>query len=197
MRSLRRCGNHHVDGTTWTAPCCSFRHQSRPNQRDALVEGQDAAGEQGRRRQLNVDPGIIFAIGTLASWAGWAALLRGIYLCLRAVLGEKSSDRPSLWRAAGICAGIAAVGFLLAGTILPGTKEGWRLPLVWLGCYGAAVTNGGQVSVAPVRYMGLSFLAAAGGAAITPREFGLGWLAFGFGWLHLVFGAYIAWRHNG
>src|SRR5262249_4568648 len=30
------------------------------------------------------------------------------------------------------------------------------LPAIWLGCYGAAVVNGGQVSVAPVRYMGLS-----------------------------------------
>jgi hypothetical protein len=71
------------------------------------------------------------------------------------------------------------------------------IPAIWLGCYGAAITNGGQVSVAPVRYLGLSLLAAAAGAALSPRSLGLAWLAFGFGWLHLVFGAYIAWRHNG
>jgi hypothetical protein len=71
------------------------------------------------------------------------------------------------------------------------------LPAIWLGCYGAAVTNGGQVSVAPVRYMGVSFLLAAGGAALSPHGMGLTWLAVGFGWLHLVYGAFIAWRYNG
>jgi hypothetical protein len=73
---------------------------------------------------------------------------------------------------------------------------GW-LPVIWLGCYGAAVTSGGQHSVAPIRYMGLCFLATASGAAISPRETGLAWLALGFGWLHLIYGAYIARRHNG
>ncbi len=71
------------------------------------------------------------------------------------------------------------------------------LPAIWLGCYGAAVTNGGQVSVPPVRYMGLSFIAAAAGAALTSPSMGLAWLGVGFGWLHLVFGAYIAWRYHG
>jgi hypothetical protein len=71
------------------------------------------------------------------------------------------------------------------------------LPVIWLGCYGAAVTNGGQVSVAPVRYMGCSLLAVSLAAAAFPAGMGLFWLAFGFGWLHLVFGAYIARRHNG
>jgi len=71
------------------------------------------------------------------------------------------------------------------------------LPVIWLGCYGAAVTNGGQHSVAPVRYMGLSFLLAACGAAASPDSLGLTWLALGFGMLHLLYGAFIAWRHNG
>jgi hypothetical protein len=88
------------------------------------------------------------------------------------------------------------VGGLLTGLAVQSNKLGW-LPVIWLGCYGAAVTNGGQVSVAPVRFMGLSFLLVAGCAAITPPEVGLAWLALGFGWLHLVFGAYIARRHNG
>jgi hypothetical protein len=71
------------------------------------------------------------------------------------------------------------------------------LPAIWLGCYGAAVVSGGLVSVAPVRYFGLCLLAAAAGAAVFPDGMGLTWMAAGFGWLHLVFGAYIAWRHNG
>jgi hypothetical protein len=71
------------------------------------------------------------------------------------------------------------------------------IPLIWLGCYGAAITSAGQHSVAPVRCMGLCFLASAGAAALCPKEAGLVWLALGFGWLHLIFGTYIAWRHNG
>ncbi len=88
------------------------------------------------------------------------------------------------------------VGGLLTNLAIHSNNLDW-LPVIWLGCYGVAVTNGGQVSVAPVRYMGLCFLAAAAGAAISPRETGLAWLALGFGWLHIVYGAYIARRHNG
>jgi hypothetical protein len=88
------------------------------------------------------------------------------------------------------------VGGLLTHLAVRSASLGW-LPVIWLGCYGAAVTNGGQVSVPPVRYMGLSFLVVAGAAAISPQGAGLSWLALGFGWLHVVYGAYIARRHNG
>ena len=88
------------------------------------------------------------------------------------------------------------VGGLLTGLAAQSGTLGW-LPVIWLGCYGAAVTNGGQVSVAPVRYMGLCFLLTAAGAALSPQETGLVWIALGFGWLHIVYGAYIARRHNG
>jgi len=88
------------------------------------------------------------------------------------------------------------VGGLLTGLAVHTGNLDW-LPIIWLGCYGAAVTNGGQVSVAPVRYMGVCFLLAAGGAAASPRGAGLAWLVLGFGWLHIIYGAYIARRHNG
>ncbi len=88
------------------------------------------------------------------------------------------------------------VGAILTDLAVRTHNLDW-LPTIWLGCYGAAVTNGGQVSVAPVRYMGVSFLLAAAGAALSPHGMGLTWLAIGFGWLHLVYGGYIAWRHNG
>jgi hypothetical protein len=71
------------------------------------------------------------------------------------------------------------------------------IPVIWLSCYGAAVACGGQFSVAPVRYMGFCFLMCALGAVLSFPSAGLAWLAIGFGWLHLVFGAYIARRHNG
>jgi len=88
------------------------------------------------------------------------------------------------------------VGGVLTNLAVRTQNLDW-LPAIWLGCYGAAVVNGGQVSVAPVRYLGLCFLLAAWGAAASPASMGLAWLAVGFGWLHLVYGAYIAWRHNG
>ena len=100
--------------------------------------------------------------------------------------------RKLLW---SLCPALFVGGLLTDLAVRSGNLE-W-LPVIWLGCYGAAVTNGGQVSVAPVRYMGLCFLIAAAGAALSPQEAGLAWLALGFGWLHLLYGAYIARRHNG
>jgi len=88
------------------------------------------------------------------------------------------------------------VGGMLTDLAVRSQNLNW-LPVIWLGCYGTAVTNGGQVSVTAVRYMGLSFLLASLGAAASPAGMGLTWMAVGFGWLHLVYGAYIAWRHNG
>ena len=100
--------------------------------------------------------------------------------------------RKLLW---SLCPALFVGGLLTSLAVRYGDLR-W-LPVIWLGCYGAAVTNGGQVSVAPVRYMGLCFLMAAAGAALSPQEAGLAWLVLGFGWLHLIFGAYIARRHNG
>jgi hypothetical protein len=100
--------------------------------------------------------------------------------------------RKLLW---SLCPALFVGGLLTAIAVRSHSLD-W-LPVIWLGCYGAAVTNGGQVSVAPVRFMGLSFLLAAGGAALSPPGAGLAWLALGFGWLHLVYGTYIARRHNG
>jgi hypothetical protein len=100
--------------------------------------------------------------------------------------------RKLLW---SLCPALFVGGLLTSLAAQTGNLD-W-LPVIWLGCYGAAVANGGQVSVTPVRYMGVCFLLAAGGAAISPRGAGLAWLALGFGWLHLVYGAYIARRHNG
>jgi len=88
------------------------------------------------------------------------------------------------------------VGAILTHLAVRSSNLQW-LPTIWLGCYGAAVANGGQVSVPPVRYMGVCLLLAAAGAAVSPAGMGLTWLAVGFGWTHLVFGAFIAWRHNG
>jgi hypothetical protein len=88
------------------------------------------------------------------------------------------------------------VGGLLTSLAVRGHNLEW-LPTIWLGCYGAAIVNGGQVSVPPVRYMGLSFLAVSAWAALSSPALGLVWLGMGFGWLHMVYGAYIAWRHNG
>ena len=100
--------------------------------------------------------------------------------------------RKLLW---GLCPALF-VGGILTHMAVRTFNLDW-LPAIWLGCYGAAVTNGGQASVAPVRYMGVSLLLVAAGAALSPKGMGLIWLAIGFGWLHIVYGAYIAGRHNG
>lgn len=135
----------------------------------------------------------------LATWGvvlciSLAIVLRGIYrksLQMGAPI-QLPLVRKLLW---SLCPALF-VGALLTHLAVRVNHLEW-LPIIWLGCYGAAVTNGGQVSVAPIRYMGVSFLIAAGGAAISPEGMGLAWLALGFGWLHIIYGAYIARRHNG
>jgi hypothetical protein len=100
--------------------------------------------------------------------------------------------RKALW---GYCAAMLLGGILSAAVIRSGRFD--LLPEIWLGCYGSALIAGGVMSVAPVRWMGISFLAlAAAGAALAPPH-GLLLLVAGFGGLHILFGAYIAWRHDG
>jgi hypothetical protein len=135
----------------------------------------------------------------LATWGivlgiSLAIVSFGIY---QKSLQLRSPIRPPLLRKLlwSLCPALF-VGGLLTGLAVQTENLEW-LPVIWLGCYGAAITNGGQVSVAPVRYMGLCFLLAAAGAAISTQGTGLAWLALGFGWLHIIYGAYIARRHNG
>lgn len=99
--------------------------------------------------------------------------------------------RKLLW---SLCP-VLFVGALLTGLAVQHSAMDW-LPVIWLGCYGAAVTNSATVSVAPVRYMGLCFLLTAAAATVSAPEMGLAWIALGFGWLHIIYGAYIARRHN-
>jgi hypothetical protein len=123
-----------------------------------------------------------------------ATVLLGIY---RKSLQTRAPIKPLLLRRLlwSLCPSLF-VGALLTALMVRSGRMDW-LPVAWLGCYGAAVTNGGQMSVAPVRYMGLCFLMASAGAAVFPADAGLAWLALGFGGLHIIFGAYIARRHNG
>ena len=100
--------------------------------------------------------------------------------------------RKALW---GYAAGMFLGAILTAGAIRGGQFN--LLPEIWLGCYGAAMTAAGVMSVAPVRWMGVSFLALAAVAAWAPSGAQLLLLGLGFGWLHVAFGAFIAWRHNG
>jgi hypothetical protein len=88
------------------------------------------------------------------------------------------------------------LGAVLTGSLLGGGSLD-LLPEIWLGCYGVGLVAAGGYSVSPVRWMGLCFLLAAAGAAVTPASYGLTWLALGFGWVHIAFGAYIAWRYDG
>jgi hypothetical protein len=100
--------------------------------------------------------------------------------------------RKALW---GYCAAMLLGGILSGAVIRTGQLD--MLPEIWLGCYGLAMIAGGVMSVAPVRWMGISFLALSGARALLPAPYGLLLLAAGFGGLHILFGAYIAWRHDG
>jgi hypothetical protein len=149
---------------------------------------------------------------TGAPWAGqadprpalvvWAAVLTLSVAVLSWGIHRKAGSmrmpiqppllRRLLW---SLCPALFVGGLLTHHAVRAQSLE-W-LPVIWLGSYGAAVANSGLVSVLPVRWMGICLLLCAAGAALSPPGMGLTWIAVGFGWLHLVFGAFIAWRHNG
>jgi hypothetical protein len=139
-------------------------------------------------------PQLALAVWGMVLMLSLAAVLAGMYHKSRQMSTPIQSPlaRKLLW---SLCPALY-LGALFTALVVSSGHNEW-LPIVWLGCYGAAVTNGGQISVAPIRSMGLCFLLAAAGAAISPKEAGLAWLALGFGWLHIVYGIYIARRHHG
>jgi hypothetical protein len=90
---------------------------------------------------------------------------------------------------------------LVAGAAL--TIAAWRhgawslMPPVWLLLYGVGVLTGGAHSVAPLRWLGVLYMAVGLAAIATPASWGHAWLAIGFGVLHIIFGATIARRYGG
>ena len=132
----------------------------------------------------------------------WAALLVVSAAVTTGSMAAKSRRTgqlfwsPVLRKALAICAAPMLLGLLISIALLRrGELE--LLPLIWLGCYGAALTSAGVISVSPVRWMGISFLLLAALAVFAPVAGGLALLALGFGGLHLLFGGYIYWRHDG
>jgi hypothetical protein len=74
----------------------------------------------------------------------------------------------------------------------------WALiPPTWLLLYGTGVLTGGAFSVAPMRVLGLTFMALGLAALVTPPSWGNVWLGVGFGGLQIAFGLFIAKRHGG
>ena len=74
----------------------------------------------------------------------------------------------------------------------PGLATGHLAGLLWRGGHKRRAGFGGS---RPLH--GSVFSRGGRSAALSPQGVGLAWLALGFGWLHLVYGAYIARRHNG
>lgn len=79
-----------------------------------------------------MDPGLLYLIGTAATWFGWFGLLRAAFLLI-SLIGKAPEFRVPIFRSAGSSAALAAVGFLVGATLLPKPEElGWRFPIVWL-----------------------------------------------------------------
>lgn len=100
--------------------------------------------------------------------------------------------RRALW-GYGAVMGLGAA--LTASVVLAGRSD--LLPEIWLGCYGAALCSAGAMTMAPVRWMGVTFLLLAAAAVVLPARAGLALLGAGFGWLHIAFGVWIARRYDG
>jgi hypothetical protein len=135
----------------------------------------------------------------LAVWLGAAAvaLVIGLVAMRRkaARLGLTLVGATARRFALGLSAPLVAGAALTFGLWLHGV---WALiPPTWLLLYGTGVTTGGAFSVAPMRVLGLTFMAIGLASLITPPEWGNVWLGVGFGALQVGFGLYIAKHHGG
>ena len=139
------------------------------------------------------------AASALAVWAALFAASAAITVISMAAKARRAGQpfwSPVLRKALWALAAPMALGALMTAALLLRSMPA-LLPVAWLGGYGAALTSAGVVSVSPVRWMGISFLALALLALLLPAAAGLALLATGFGGLHIIFGGYIFWRHDG
>jgi hypothetical protein len=137
--------------------------------------------------------------GWLASWLGEAVL--AFLITVGAFTWKARRAQVSLFSAPGRRFVLGLLPPLFAGALLTGVLliSGALavLPGLWLLLYGTGVVTGGAFSVRTVPVMGLAFMVLGAVALIAPPSWGDALLAAGFGGLHLVFGAFIAWRHGG
>jgi len=138
-------------------------------------------------------------ISALAVWVALltaSAVITGLSMASKARRARQAFWSPVLRKALWALSAPMALGAIMTAALLAHSARE-LLPVAWLGGYGAALTAAGVVSVSPVRWMGISFLALALLALLLPVWAGLALLAMGFGGLHIIFGAYIFWRHDG
>lgn len=132
----------------------------------------------------------------LALWLSSAFLAASI-ATIDMARKSRSKRTPLLFRAGSRFAASLLPG-LFAGVCVTwlGYSEGFveRLPSLWLLCYGVSVVGAGSVSIRPVRWMGIGFLALGAAAVSSPAAWGNAYMAAGFGGLHVSFGLWIA-RH--
>ena len=108
-----------------------------------------------------MDPGVLYAVGTLAIWVGWAAVLRAVYVLLRKVFGQDPPGSTSTLRSLGLSLILAVVAFVLSGMLLPASKgPDWSFPVVWLvmpfAAWAAVASAGFGIARLMQGFMGLS-----------------------------------------
>ncbi len=136
------------------------------------------------------------AVGIWALLLVVSLLIGALTMRMKARRTQQAFWSPVLRKAMWGYVSAMALGAILSFSVVQHGRPD-ALAEVWLGCYGAAVMAAGAVSVSPVRWMGICFLALAIAAVAAPADLGLPLLGLGFGALHFTFGAYIAWKHEG
>jgi hypothetical protein len=129
--------------------------------------------------------------------AAAVALVVGVVAMRRkaARIGAPITGAPGRRFALSLSAPLLAGAAMTYGLWMHGA---WALmPAAWLLLYGTGVLTGGAFSVAPMRVLGLLFMALGALALVTPPAWGNALLAVGFGALQVAFGLYIARRHGG
>lgn len=108
-----------------------------------------------------MDPGVLYAVGTLAIWVGWAAVLRAVFVLLRKLFGQEQPGSTAALRGLALSLFVAIGSFVLSSVLLPASSgPGWRFPVAWLvmpfAAWAAVACAGFGIARLMQGFMGLS-----------------------------------------
>jgi len=135
----------------------------------------------------------------VATWVAEAGIAAGISVASMAIKSHSANmpllSGPIRKLVLSFSPPMIVGAVLTAVLVLHGLYD--YLPGIWMLLYGAAVVSAGTYSVRSVPVMGAAFMLVGAVTLFAPVSWTTAFMIVSFGALHVIFGAWIAWRHGG
>jgi hypothetical protein len=135
----------------------------------------------------------------VATWVAEAGIAAGISVASMAIKSHSANmpllSGPIRKLVLSFSPPMIVGAVLTAVLVLHGLYD--YLPGIWMLLYGAAVVSAGTYSVRSVPVMGAAFMVVGTITLVSPVAWSTAFMIVSFGALHIIFGAWIAWRHGG